>query len=105
MKIEDCPKFDACSAPICPLDEDYKLRVHLTEDRACLYLREYAKSATRGQLKVTVPDEMYNLIAECHLDILLRDKGDKLGALKSKLVIAEKGKSKMFGKQTFKRGS
>ena len=33
MKISDCPKYETCSAPICPLDKDWKLRVLCIEDR------------------------------------------------------------------------
>ena len=97
MKMEECNKFDKCSAPICPLDPDYKLRVHLSEDRVCLYLREYAKKPTQAELKVSVPEDMYKLLASVSDDILSRGKGDKFGTLKTRLIIAEKGKSKMFG--------
>ncbi len=43
MKIEDCPRFDRCSAPICPLDRDWRLRKHLSGEPICAYLREAAK--------------------------------------------------------------
>ena len=98
MKMEDCNKFDSCSAPICPLDEDYKIRTHLTGERVCLYLREYAKKDTLGDLKVSVPTEMFNRLAMVSKDILSRPAGDKLGGVKLKLKAASEGKSKMFNK-------
>ncbi len=30
-----CPKFNTCSAPICPLDPDKGLRVKVTGDKSC----------------------------------------------------------------------
>ena len=51
MKIEDCPRFDRCSAPICPLDADWRHRAHLTGEPICVFLREAAKQG--GKLGVT----------------------------------------------------
>lgn len=47
--MQGCPKWDSCSAPICPVDKDWKLRKHLKDDPACFYLREVVKSEHRGE--------------------------------------------------------
>jgi|SRR5262249_32055889 len=39
----NCPRFDKCSAPLCPLDVDWRMRAHLPEDRICFYLSESVK--------------------------------------------------------------
>jgi len=41
--MQECPKFIGCSAPICPLDPDWKLRVVENGDRVCFFMRENAK--------------------------------------------------------------
>jgi hypothetical protein len=38
-----CPKFEDCSAPVCPLDADWRKRRHLHGERVCLWLRELVK--------------------------------------------------------------
>src|SRR5690554_5239949 len=38
-----CPKFDQCSAPICPLDAAWRKRVMLRDESVCSYLLEYAR--------------------------------------------------------------
>ena len=40
---EHCPKFSACSAPICPLDHQWSRARHLPGERVCLWLRELVK--------------------------------------------------------------
>jgi hypothetical protein len=38
MSPNTCPKFDNCSAPICPLDPDWHTRRMLRDERVCYYL-------------------------------------------------------------------
>jgi hypothetical protein len=35
---QDCPKFNTCSAPICPLDPLWRAATHLRGERVCPYL-------------------------------------------------------------------
>jgi len=35
IEMKKCPKFYRCSAPICPLDIDYKKRVFIKGDLEC----------------------------------------------------------------------
>jgi hypothetical protein len=41
MKL--CPKFNKCSAMICPLDEKWRERVHIQGDPVCAVLLTYKK--------------------------------------------------------------
>ena len=43
MAMAECPRYRSCSAPICPLDLDWKHRKHLPPERVCLWLTELAK--------------------------------------------------------------
>jgi hypothetical protein len=38
MTPRDCPRFDACSAAICPLDASWPKAVHLNGEPVCSYL-------------------------------------------------------------------
>ena len=62
MHMYDCPKFDSCSAPICPLDENWGLRLHLDGERVCYYLTEYSKEAVRPILRGGLAAELYEAI-------------------------------------------
>ena len=70
MHMYDCPKFDHCSAPICPLDDDWELRSHLNGERVCYYLTEYSKEAARPILRRLLAVEHYETIAEQHPRII-----------------------------------
>ncbi len=63
MTPETCPKYDKCSANICPLDRDWKQRTHLKGEPVCFYLREYVKSGGKARLRGYIPREMVNRIA------------------------------------------
>lgn len=41
IRPEQCPRFDTCSAAVCPLDE--RKAVHLSGDRVCYYLTASGK--------------------------------------------------------------
>jgi hypothetical protein len=42
MKHE-CPRFNHCNAPICPLDTKVQRRTHLDGEPVCFYMRELVK--------------------------------------------------------------
>ena len=62
MNMYDCPKFDHCSAPICPLDLEWERRSHLKGERVCFYLTEYSKIAVRPILRGSLALEHYEAI-------------------------------------------
>lgn len=41
---QDCPRYDRCSANICPLDVDWRKRSHVRGDEVCFYLTESTKA-------------------------------------------------------------
>jgi hypothetical protein len=45
MKPELCPRFEACSAAVCPLD-GFTLGVHRPKEKTCFYLRAASKGKT-----------------------------------------------------------
>ena len=68
----DCPKFNGCSAPVCPLDADWRKRAHLDGERACFYLTEYAKPAARAMLRGVLPSDHYEALAVVFHEVLTR---------------------------------
>ncbi len=67
MRMYECPRFEACSAPICPLDEDWKLRRMLKRERTCHYLREVSKPRWKVIATDAIDESMYEL-ANAQLD-------------------------------------
>ena len=43
ITMEQCPKFHHCSAPLCPLDPDWRRRKMLQGEHLCHYLCEASK--------------------------------------------------------------
>lgn len=48
--LENCPKFENCSSPICPLDEKAVIRVKYPEDDVCPYCRKRKFQGKRKKL-------------------------------------------------------
>ena len=46
--MTECPKYESCSANICVLDDDIRLRTYIKNDRTCHYLRLVAKDQYQG---------------------------------------------------------
>ena len=57
MSMNDCPKFDSCSAPVCPLDPAWQNIHQLKGERVCYYLTEYSKPAARPILEEALAGE------------------------------------------------
>lgn len=66
-----CPKFDSCSAPICPLDPEWQRARHLPGERVCLWLRELVKEgggarvahASSGEVAARVAEVLPSIVA------------------------------------------
>ena len=41
--MRECPKYNTCSVPICPLDPDWELRTHVDGEPTCIWLTESRK--------------------------------------------------------------
>ena len=72
MEMAQCPRFDRCSAPICPLDKDWRDRTHLKGEPVCAYLRRYAKDPLWGQKQGTVPTELWLKVVAVYPQVIAR---------------------------------
>jgi hypothetical protein len=53
--VEDCPRFDFCNAPVCPLVPSSLAGPHLRGEEVCPYLREAAKAGGEARLACYLP--------------------------------------------------
>ena len=83
-----CPKFDACSATICPLDPNWKLRDVLSRDATCTWLLEMARG---GPEAPCVPEQIRSQVSTA-LPAILSSVG--MGNLRSAMNRAAKSGSK-----------
>lgn len=61
MKMQSCPKFQKCNAPVCILDKEWKLRVHHKEDACCYYLLESQKNGAETNFRGAGIDKFYQI--------------------------------------------
>jgi len=98
MKMEDCPKFQACSVPICPLDPNWRKRRHLKGERVCFYLCEAQKFDAEAIFRGRGLGELYRLMVEATLAISTR-----WGTIKNALAKAKETSSRMNKKLPFQK--
>ena len=90
MKMEDCPKYKGCSAPICPLDPNWRKVQHLKHERVCFYLCEAQKGGSEAIFGGRGLGYPYQLMVEATPAILTRWR-----TIKSALEKAAKTGSRM----------
>lgn len=54
----DCPRFERCSAPVCPLVPCWSRLTHCRDEPVCLYLREAVKPDAKARLEGVISDKM-----------------------------------------------
>lgn len=68
MKMYDCPKFEKCSAAVCPLFKSIAAQEHIKGDRVCFYLIEYLKIDSKVNFDGSGLGELYELMAQVTID-------------------------------------
>ena len=91
--MKECPRFDKCNAPICPLDPDVLDRVHVKGDPVCHYLRLYVKNALWGLKSGSVPANLPIRVAELYPLLFFHS-----GPLHTALLRAAKSPPKRFSR-------
>ncbi len=90
MNMETCPKYKGCSAPICPLDPNWRKARHLKGERICFFLCEAQKGGSEAIFGGRGLGKLYRLMVEVIPDISIR-----WGAIKKVLAKAKKTSSRM----------
>ena len=93
MKINNCPRFEKCSASICVLDPNWQKSCHLKNEKVCFFLCEAQKNDSEAVFRDRGLQELYQLIVEATPDISLRWK-----PIKRALEKARKTSSRMTRK-------
>ena len=68
----DCPRFDHCSAPICPLDDNWRTRQHLKGERICFYLTELVKPGGMVRIDTRLSSKLAEEVSNTHPAIVAR---------------------------------
>lgn len=53
----DCPRFNFCNCPICPLDANWQAQKHLPGEPVCRWLREAVKTFGEHVLRRSLPEK------------------------------------------------
>ena len=93
MKPYQCPKFDACSAPICPLLQSTSTQSMGNGERVCFYLTEYQKFNSKAVFKALGLEELYEAMSQAMDEI--KSKPHINPHLKRALKLASQSSSKM----------
>ena len=90
MLPQSCPRWDKCSASICPLDPDWQLRVLTHEDPTCFYLLESVKTGAKANFEGPGWEWLYQAMVAAAPAISAR-----WGRINRKLIDAAKTGSRM----------
>ena len=63
MKPADCPRYDRCNAPICPIDPRCLHAQHLQGEPICLWLRELSKQSGEATLRSVLREDIAATVA------------------------------------------
>ena len=60
-----CPRFDSCSAPICPLDPQWPRAQHIQSERVCGLMTEVVKVGGQPRVAgILTPDQFTTFLRE-----------------------------------------
>lgn len=65
-----CPKFNTCNAPVCPLDVTSLKKKHISGEKCCVYLLETAKVDAKTNFIGAGLNNIYEAIEAVKDDIL-----------------------------------
>lgn len=64
-----CPKWNRCSAPVCPLSATWCLARHLTGEPVCLWLREWSKPGGEPRVRAHLPEDMAEAVGNAYSEL------------------------------------
>jgi len=99
MKLINCPRYQRCSAAICPLWKPVLEQKMLKGERVCGVLLEYQKPQSHALLTTHYGSQIVQIMAKATQDIknhggyLLRSALDRAAKTNSRLVVTSGLKS------------
>lgn len=70
MFMRDCPRWDRCCAPICPLHDEWARCSMQSKDPVCFYLSEYVKDGAETRFQEAGLNHIHRRIGEVLPDML-----------------------------------
>lgn len=67
--MQHCPRWDSCSAPVCPLDPLWRQVPHLCGERVCGYLLELAKPGGEGRIRSALSSNLVERVSEAYREL------------------------------------
>jgi hypothetical protein len=89
----ECPRFDSCSAPVCPADPNWNQRSYRKGEAVCFYMRLHAKDALKAAERGAIPDDLRDRVIKVYPKI-----ANRYGPLKRRLERSSASAAKGFGK-------
>ena len=80
--MAECPRYSQCSAPICPLDPDWRKRSHLPGEPVCRWLTELAKPAGNRNIRDVLRGDLADRVVQVAPAILSHCGAPLRGAVK-----------------------
>jgi len=93
MKMDECPKFNKCSAPACPLYKSVDKQEHLENERVCYYLLEAQKIDSEANFDQSGLGKLYKLMVRATHEVFAQPENHKY--LQKQLLKAAKSGSRM----------
>lgn len=88
--MRDCPRYNTCSIPICPLDPDWAKRTMLSNEPTCPWLTESVKADAVANFEMAgVPDLLP------WVRLVRDDIGAKFGKIRQTMAAAADTSSKI----------
>lgn len=84
--MSDCPKFQSCNAPICPLNSNWGNTRHLPGERICFYLCEAQKEGAEAVFDGVGREYLYRLMVETTPEISNRWNAIKIALERAALT-------------------
>ena len=76
---QQCPRFESCSAPFCPLDKYREKRTMLRDERVCHYIRNIGKSDSYDDVEHDIANSVKELMVDASLEAAMTRALKRLG--------------------------
>lgn len=87
--MQHCPRWESCSAPVCPLDPIWRQVPHLDGERVCFYLTESAKPGGKARVGGALPGELAEKVSEAYSELCLAHDGSVKGRGRIRAVLMQ----------------
>ena len=67
-----CPRYERCSAPVCPFDREWEKRIHIKGEPVCGLLLELAKDDGEANLRGSLPGQAVDRVVGSAPSLLAR---------------------------------